>query len=530
MNIVKIRSVIDWSKLQYKWRHSLVILILCISIIFLFYANTVKQMIGLWSGSDTYAHGFIVPFISLWLIWRIRSKWIDIELETSWFALILMFITALVWFAGNIVAVNAITQLALVSMIILCFPAVLGWPVTLVISFPLLFLYFSVPIGDFMLPRMMEWTADFTVLALRKTGIPVYREGLQFVIPSGNWSVVEACSGIRYLIASVTVGCLFAYINYQSYLKRFAFVVVSIIVPLIANWLRAYMIVLIGHYSGNELATGIDHLVYGWLFFGLVIIMMLFVGARWTDEPENLVYQPSVKKEKKINYFNRKFYFMIIISIIIMPHLFESWIDSKKKRLPVVLESLTVKEPWIELPSTPSDWTPEFQQASAQVNLGFHNDIGIEVGLHISYYRQQTYKSKLVTSSNVLVASSNKNWSQINKNTKKLILKGKDYIINESVVQHKGSIGTEGKKSLNIWYFYWVNGNLTASDIEAKIQGALSQIQGKGDDGAIVAVYVPYKSSESLVKDIKFTNTILKDFMDKNYNSIVLSLQKTQEK
>ena len=65
---------------------------------------------------------------------------------------------------------------------------------------------FAVPVGEFLLPVFMEWTADFTVLALRLSGIPVYREGLQFVIPSGNWSVVEACSGIRYLIASLMVG------------------------------------------------------------------------------------------------------------------------------------------------------------------------------------------------------------------------------------------------------------------------------------------------------------------------------------
>ena len=83
-------------------------------------------------------------------------------------------------------------------------------------AFPLGFLFFAVPIGDFMLPQLMEWTADFTVLALRLSGVPVYREGLQFIIPSGAWSVVEACSGIRYMIASVTVGCLFAYLSYRA--------------------------------------------------------------------------------------------------------------------------------------------------------------------------------------------------------------------------------------------------------------------------------------------------------------------------
>ena len=136
-----------------------------------------------------------------------------------------------------------------------------------------------------LLPRMMEWTADFTVLALRASGIPVYREGLQFIIPSGAWSVVEACSGIRYLIASVTAGCLFAYLSYQSMLKRAVFIGVAIVVPLVANWVRAYLIVMLGHLSGNTIATGVDHLIYGWLFFGLVIGVMFLIGARWVDPP-----------------------------------------------------------------------------------------------------------------------------------------------------------------------------------------------------------------------------------------------------
>jgi exosortase len=86
----------------------------------------------------------------------------------------------------------------------------------------------------------MEHTADFTLAALRLTGIPVYREGQFFSIPSGNWSVV--CSGLRYLIASVTVGVLYAHLTYRSALRRALFIAASIVVPIVANWLRAYMI------------------------------------------------------------------------------------------------------------------------------------------------------------------------------------------------------------------------------------------------------------------------------------------------
>ncbi|MCX8006462.1 MAG: exosortase, partial [Burkholderiaceae bacterium] len=129
------------------------------------------------------------------------------------------------------------------------------------------------------------WTADFTVLALKLTGIPVYREGNYFMIPSGQWSVVEACSGLRYLIASLMVGVLFAHLMYVSRRRQILFVGASVVVPIVANWLRAYFIVLIGHLSGNELAVGVDHLVYGWIFFGFVMLLLFSIGARFREAP-----------------------------------------------------------------------------------------------------------------------------------------------------------------------------------------------------------------------------------------------------
>ncbi|OYV01772.1 MAG: exosortase A, partial [Burkholderiales bacterium PBB5] len=143
-------------------------------------------------------------------------------------------------------------------LFVLAVPTLLGWPVARVLAFPLGFIFFCVPVGEFLSPTLMTWTANFTVVALRASGIPVYQEGLQFVIPSGRWSVIEACSGIRYLIASIMVGTLFAYLNYNSLRRRFIFVGISIVVPLVANWLRAYMIVMLGHLSGNQLAVGAD--------------------------------------------------------------------------------------------------------------------------------------------------------------------------------------------------------------------------------------------------------------------------------
>ena len=74
----------------------------------------------------------------------------------------------------------------------------------------------AVPFGEALVPKLMDWTADFTVAAVKLSGVPVYREGTHFVIPSGQWSVIEACSGIKFLIASLMGGSLYAWLMYRS--------------------------------------------------------------------------------------------------------------------------------------------------------------------------------------------------------------------------------------------------------------------------------------------------------------------------
>ncbi|MEP6557634.1 MAG: exosortase A [Burkholderiales bacterium] len=247
------------------------------------YRDAAASMVQIWSRSDTFAHGFFIAPISLWLIWRQRERLAAATPVVSPIWALPLLLLGVTWWIGYVTAANVVVQFSFVGMLIAGVFLTLGWSVARLILFPLMFLLFAVPFGEFLLPLLIEKTADFTIWALRLTGVPVYREGNNFQIPSGAWSVVEACSGVRYLIASITVGALFAYLNYRSWKRRLVFVAVSIAVPVIANWVRAYMIVMLGHLSDNRIATGVDHLVYGWVFFGIVISIMFVIGARWTE-------------------------------------------------------------------------------------------------------------------------------------------------------------------------------------------------------------------------------------------------------
>ncbi len=265
------------------WGLSLGLLIAALALVILIFHQTAGSIVSIWERSETFAHGYLIVPISLWLVWEKRRGLKGLIPKPTLLPLLLFVPIGFGWLVADLVDTLVVQQFAFVAMLGLTIWAVLGHRIARYLAFPILFLFFGVPMGEGLVYPMMNFTADFTVAMLDITGIPVYREGTFFTIPSGQWSVVEACSGVRYLIASVTLGVLFAYLTYTHWWKRVLFVVFSIFVPILANGLRAYMIVMIGHLSDMKLAVGVDHLLYGWVFFGIVITIMFAVGSIWRD-------------------------------------------------------------------------------------------------------------------------------------------------------------------------------------------------------------------------------------------------------
>ncbi|MDD2759565.1 MAG: exosortase A, partial [Methylomonas sp.] len=266
------------------WRKPLIALLAVLSVFVWYFGQSWLSIVEIWQRSTTYTHGFLVLPASLWLIWTRKDVLKQLAPVPCYPVLMLLAVSGFLWLVAVLSKVQVVEQFATVAVLIFVIWAILGNRVVFSLLFPLLFLFLMVPFGADFVPYLMEYTASFVVTMLRLTGISVYREGLHFTLTSGQWSVVEACSGIRYLIASFTLGLIYSYLNYSSYLKRAAFILLSVLVPILANGVRAYLIVMIGHLSDMKLATGIDHIIYGWLFFGLVMLLLFYLGSFWQDQ------------------------------------------------------------------------------------------------------------------------------------------------------------------------------------------------------------------------------------------------------
>ncbi len=453
--------------------------------IFAWHAQTFMAMARTWWNTETYAHGLLVLPIFGYLVWRVRDRLAAAPVRPYAPALAGVALAGFIWMLGDLSATVGVAQFGMVAMVPLAICAVLGTAVVRAIAFPLAFLFFAIPFGGFMLPWLMEMTADFTVSALRLSGVPVYREGMSFLIPSGAWSVVEACSGLRYLIASFMVGTLYAYLTYRSPRRRLLFIGLSLVVPLAANWLRAYLIVMLGHLSDNRLAAGVDHLIYGWVFFGMVMLLMYWIGARWREDLDDTPpARAPVADATTASTLPRRAIavaFAALLAVGIWKPAAHA-LDAQTAAGPVVLSALVPAAGW-QLAERPQvEWTPTTLDApAASLTQAFRRGDAAVV-LHVAYYRNQDEHSEAVSGEGELTGNSDLQW-------KRADVRGIDVRVAGQQTRALRADVIGARDRLIAWRWYWVGGRMTANPYAAKAYLAWSMLRGQGDDSATVVLY-----------------------------------------
>jgi exosortase A len=481
---------------------------------FALYFGTANSIVSIWNSSETFAHGYIILPISLWLVWRRRANFAAYPPIPYWPALLLVALAGAGWLAARMGEVQVVMQYAFVAMFPLIALAVLGRRLAGSLAFPLLFLLFAVPFGEIFVGPLIEFTADFTVAAVQATGIPVLRSGTRFELPTGSWSVVEACSGVRYLISSITLGALYAYLTYRSTKRRLAFVALSVVVPIIANGLRAYMIVMIGHTSGMTMATGVDHLIYGWAFFGLVMFVMFWIGSYWREDeaPEPVpAPAPGATQASAVAAARSARVAPMAVAVIALAALWPAFAHFNDQAnfndKPVQLGAVPVS--WSAAPAF-STWTHRFMQPDASFNGAYRAGSGQPVGLTVLYYRNQNSGKALISSVNRLTGPKDA-WHEVGASTRLETAGGRQLAMRESTLQ-----GPQGK--LLVWHWFRVGGHDTASNAIGKLRQAQSKLLFGGDDGAAIMLSAPYGERADEAR------AALRSFLLENYKAVDATL------
>jgi exosortase A len=461
------------------WKPALAALGVTVAAILVLYRETAISLVRMWGGSDTYAHGYLIVPIALWLLWMKRRALASLTPHPSGLGVALLFVCGFAWLAAEAAQVQVAQQYAMIVMIPAAVLAITGRQVAWAAAFPLAFLLLAVPFGEAFLPRLMDWTASFTVGALRLTGIPVHREGNLFAIPSGTWSVIEACSGLRYLIASITVGALFAYLSYSKWWKRALFFGLAIAVPIFANFLRAYMIVMLGHLSNMKLAVGIDHFLYGWVFFGVVIALLFWIGSFWRDRPGPARYPlPHAAPARPAFVAGAA---ASVVAIVAVWPVYASYLESFDD-VPVTLAPAAEAAGWM-LEKQPSlRWTPHYAGARVQATAVYRKAERTVV-VYLGHYRNQRQGSELVNAQNAIAGGKDSPWAAI----------GESHLDNAGIQLRQTRLRAGGGRLL-VWDWYRIAGQDLSNPYLAKALLARDKLLGRSDASSAIALAAPYET------------------------------------
>jgi len=251
------------------------------------YADSLVFLFGYWFGSEDYSHGIFVPLISLFLIWQARHRLAEAGAETAWWGLAVVLGGLFLYWIGDLATLFVLQHLSLWMVIVGLVVASIGVRRTRIIAFPLTYLLTSIPLPVFLYATVSShlqlWSSALGVGVLQLVGVTAFRDGNVIDLGLVQLQVVEACSGIRYLLPLASLALLCAYLFKDRMWKRVLLVLSSIPISIVVNGFRIGMIGVLVEWYGQGAAEGFYHLFEGWVLFmtsfGLLILEMWLLAS-----------------------------------------------------------------------------------------------------------------------------------------------------------------------------------------------------------------------------------------------------------
>jgi exosortase len=255
------------------------------ALVLIAYIPTFIWMYERWTAADSYySHGLLVPLISLFIVWRMRNQLQAMTISPDnrgwWFfgIGIAAHMLSSVW---QVYFTSGFSLLFVIAGLVLIFN---GKEFLRALRFPILFLISMLPLPLALIAnisfRLKLFAAQMATSAVNHIGMPAVREGSVIKTAHSLLLVEDPCSGIRSLIALISLGALIAYFSKLSQVKKIIVLVSSLPIAILANVFRIIVLTLVSEMYGSEFATGTFHDAMGFMvfvisFFGLVFICKL---------------------------------------------------------------------------------------------------------------------------------------------------------------------------------------------------------------------------------------------------------------
>jgi exosortase A len=447
--------------------------------------ESVASIVGVWSNSATYGHGFLIVPICIYLVWRRWPRLAQLPVQPSAAGHVLMLAAGALWVVGTLGSVSLVQHFALIGLLQASVLAVFGWRIAWVAVFPLAYLLLAVPFGDFAVAPLQDLTAQYTVPLVRLSGIPVYLENWHIQVPGGSFLVAEACAGARYLLACIALGLLVCDLLLKAWWKRVLFMVLSVAVPIVANVFRAYGIIMLAYLSGFEIAVDVDHLVYGGVFLSFVTLILLAL-AFWLRDADGgglgpvAVSAADAAAPPAPAWRPLSLACVAGLAVLVVMRGYAGWANAAPAG---ALQALAVPERvgGFNQVTTPAPWRGDFRGAD-QEGVWVYRDGDREVTLYVAYYAYERPGAELVASANSLLGADP---------STDLVKRGRasygafDGLPTPTYLHLRGPAYPGGRV---VWSWYRIGAAVTASGPVAKLETLKAKLLGTAAPSLAIAV------------------------------------------
>lgn len=484
------------------WIYAVSAIAAVLGLLLINYQSDVFYLIERWNQikDGEYAHGYLVLIISAYLIFNQRNELSKLTPIPEYRALFFVLAGSLLWLVAVLVNVQTIQAVALLLITLSLVWTVVGNQIIRLLAFPILFLIFAIPAWSPLSPILQNVTADMVFGAIRVLGIPAFRQDNMLVLPAGQLSVEEACSGLRYLLAALTLGVLYAYLYYSNLRARLIIVLVAASSAIVANLLRVFIVVYLAYTSEMQHPLVNDHLALGWYIFGGVVVLLLFYESWWhkkhslnlPDKVEQTSYTAPLKGMSTYPVI------LVILScsfiISVAPYIVNKISERSADEQIVHLLELPVEvDGWQASTVEIDSWEPVYYGAINQKQI--YQKSNKNIVLYRGYYLVQKQGEELINDRNRI--HNQDIWNTTYSKPKSLNIESQ-YVLERLLYNN------ENNKRL-VWYWYNVAGVKGINAYEAKILQILGLLTGNR------LAYVTAIAVEE--SDVELAREMLKNFV-----------------
>ena len=478
------------------------------------FSETISLLINYWVSDSSYSHGPLIACISLYLfIWHHKLQLYKTKTKAMPFAIPIFMAALFIWWSGTAISIQVLQVTSLPLILLSIFYCLWGKEVLRIALFPVLFIYLSIPVWTIILSPLQNMTLWINAELISIVGIPAFIEGTNVHIPAGIFSIEHGCAGLKYFLSSLSTILLMTHLSKATIQVKFLVIALAILIALIANWTRVFLIIVIGHNSNMQHSIVNDHSNFGWLIFAIFFLplilschkILLINSVKSTNTPLNTL---STSPEESVKKHTRKQLFIAIIILaltllttnLLSPLKIKSTNPSKNIQLPEINTNWNgplMLHDEIELP---------IFYGFDEMASGIYRTNNLTAKVAVIKYQNQQQGSELIHYENNLYDEDQ--WDIIEHET---IILVEDNNGNKNSINKKTLQSNNKKGKRHIYYWYRIGQFQTSSKIEAKLLQIPSLLNGRSDaDLYYISVYCKDQCNYEIQK----INPLLTKLMD----------------